>query len=151
MVAHLREGEGGMVPMDKDNSILLGIINYCQCLSRISCAGFLGRAIIGAGRMEWEGLWVMEQGLAELAAEGLPPVDQSAPLNVPKTFCTEILKFLPAMPEAHPGCTVFVSITCLNNGCLNNNKQKLCIYKLTFKKAMASDITPTVCRQNAGY
>ena len=63
----------------------------------------------------------MKQGLVELVAEGLPPVEQSAPLNMPETFCTEMLKFLPAMPEAHPGCTVLVSITCLNNGYLNNN------------------------------
>ena len=48
------------------------------------------------------------------------------------------------MPEAHPGCTVFLSITCLNNGYFNSNKKKLCKYKLTFKKAMASDITVTV-------
>ena len=29
---------------------IIRIINYCQCLSRISCAGFLGRAIVGAKR-----------------------------------------------------------------------------------------------------
>ena len=46
------------------------------------------------------------------------------------------------MPEAHPGCTVLVSITCLSNGYLNNNKEKL-YYKLTFKKNMALDITAT--------
>ena len=73
------------------------------------------------------GLWMLEQGLAELAAEGLPPVEQSVPLDMPQTFCTEILKFFPAMPEAHAGCTVPVSINCLNNNYLNNNK-KLCIY-----------------------
>ena len=28
-------------------------------------------------------LWMLEQGLAELAAEGLPPVEQSAPLDMP--------------------------------------------------------------------
>ena len=56
---------------------------------------------------------------------------------------SEMLKFLPSMPEAHLGCTVLVSITCLNNGYLNNNQKKLCIYKITSKKAMASDITAT--------
>ena len=91
--------------------------------------------------MEQEGLWVMKQGLVELVAEGLPPVEQFAPLNMPQTFCTEMLKFLSAMPEAHPGCTVLVSITCLNNGYLNNKKSS--IYKLTLKKGMASDITAT--------
>ena len=123
--------------------------------------------------MAWEGLWVMDQGLAELVAEGLPPVEQglaefvaeglhlveqSVPLNVPQIFCTEMLKFLPAMPQAHPRCTVLVSITYLNNGYLNNNKKALlCIYKLTFKKAMASDITARISGfgasacQNAGY
>ena len=38
-----------MVPMDKEKHIVR-IINYCQCSSRISCAGFLGRAIVGARR-----------------------------------------------------------------------------------------------------
>ena len=46
------------------------------------------------------------------------------------------------MPEAHPGCTVLVSITCLNNGYLNIKNAR--VYKLTFKKAMASDIAATV-------
>ena len=36
------------------------------------------------------GLWLLEQGLAEVADEGLPPVEQSAPLDMPQTFCTEI-------------------------------------------------------------
>ena len=70
----------------------------------------------GAGRTVGD-----EAGTGGTVAEGLPPVEQSAPLNMPQTFCTEMLKFLPAMPEAHPGCTVLVSITCLNNGYLNNN------------------------------
>ena len=94
--------------------------------------------------MELEGLWVMKHGLVELVAEGLPPVEQSAPLNMPQTFCTEMLKFLPAMPEAHPGCTVLVFITCLNNGYINSNKKSsVCISLPSEKKAMASDITAT--------
>ena len=34
---------------------------------------------------------MLEQGLAELDAEGLPPVEQSALLDIPQTFCTEML------------------------------------------------------------
>ena len=52
----------------------------------------------------------MKQQLVELVVEGLPPVEQSAALNMPQTFHTEMLKFLPLMPEAHPGCTLLVSI-----------------------------------------
>ena len=66
---------------------------------------------------------MMEQGLAELAAEGLAPVEQSAPLDMVQTFCTEMLKFLSAMPETHAGCTMLVSINCLNNSYLNNSKK----------------------------
>ena len=70
---------------------------------------------------------MMEQGLVELAAEGLPPVEQSSSLNMPQTFCTEMLKFLPAMPEAHPGCTVLLSINCLNIGISKTTKKGLYI------------------------
>ena len=73
------------------------------------------------------GLWILEQGLEELAAEELPQVEQSAPLDMPQTFCTKMLKFLPTMPETHPGCTALVSIICLNNGYINNNKKALYI------------------------
>ena len=69
---------------------------------------------------------------------------------MPQTFSKEMLKFLPAMPEAHAGCTMLVSTTCLNKGYLKNNKKSsvyiyiyIYIYKLTFKNAMASDITAT--------
>ena len=48
----------------------------------------------GLWMMEQEGLWVMKQGLVGLVAEELPPVEQSAPLNIPQTFYTEMLKFL---------------------------------------------------------
>ena len=85
----------------------------------------------GAGK----GLWMLEQELAELAAEGLPPVEQSVPLDMPQIFCMNMLKFPPAMLETHPGCSVLLSIFCLNNGYLNNRKA-LSLYKLALKKKL---------------
>ena len=90
------------------------------------------------------GLWMLEQGLAELAAEELPPVEQSAPLDVPQVFCTEMLKCFPEMPEAHPGCTVLVSINCWNNDYVNNNQKSSVYVSLPLKKAVASDISTAV-------
>ena len=98
------------------------------------------------------GLWILEQGLAELAAEGLPPVEQSVPLDMPQTFCIELLTFFPAMPEAHPGCTVFVSIISLNNSYLNNNQKPLCIYiYINFGITATVSSFGASASQNAGY
>ena len=71
--------------------------------------------------------WMLEQGLAELVAEGMSPVEQSSPLNMPQIFCTEMLKFILAILHTHPGCTVLLSITCWNNGLLKNNYKALYI------------------------
>ena len=62
---------------------------------------------------------------------------------MPQTFCTEMLKFLPAKPEAHPGCTVIVYITFLSIGYHNNNQKALYILAHPPKKTMVSDITAT--------
>ena len=102
-------------------------------------------------RMEMGGLWVMELGgclwviklgrlcvmelggvlqmfglgLSEHAVEDLPPVEQYAPLDMLHTLCTEMLNFLLAISETHPGFTLLISIICLKNGYLNNNKNVL--------------------------
>ena len=124
---HLREWGGGDNGQRELHKIII-IKNY-QCFPEYLVLASWEETLLELGGlwvMEQGGeLWMLEQGLAELTAEGLHPVEQSAPLDMPQTFCTEMLKFLPAMPEAHPGCTLLVSNNYLNNNYLNNNQKKL--------------------------